>query len=131
MTGLIALIVGASGGASLGLLYRRRVLGGLLREIAAMQHSVARAAMDAPLAEWCRHMSVTVVAHSGAVFSSTFAELQASEAPLLRQWSIPVSVTIWSDLDHDFADHVPEPDRSGPDGEPGLPLGHGGDCTHG
>lgn len=107
MTALIALIVGASVGASGGLLYRRRVLGGLLREIAVMQREVAQAAMDAPLAEWCRHMSVTVVAHNGAVFTSTFAELQASQAPLCRQWSIPVSVTIESDLD-DAASVLPE-----------------------
>lgn len=52
---------------------------------------------DAPLAEWCRHMSLTVVTVSGAVFSTTFAELQASEAPTFRNWNVPVQVTVWSD----------------------------------
>jgi hypothetical protein len=53
---------------------------------------------DAPLAEWCRHMSLTVITVTGAVFSTTFAELQASEAPTFRQWNVPTQVVVWSDL---------------------------------
>jgi len=53
---------------------------------------------DAPLAEWCRHMSLTVITHTGTVFSTTFAELQASEAPTFRNWNVPMQITVWSDL---------------------------------
>lgn len=52
---------------------------------------------DAVLAEWCRHMSLTVITVTGAVFSTTLGELQASEAPTFRTWNVPTSVTIWSD----------------------------------
>lgn len=52
---------------------------------------------DAVLADWCRHMSLTVVTVSGAVFSTTFAELQSSEAPMFRNWNVPTQVTVWSD----------------------------------
>lgn len=53
---------------------------------------------DGALAEWARHMSLTVITVTGAVFSTTFAELQASEAPTFRQWNVPTNVTVWSDL---------------------------------
>jgi len=52
---------------------------------------------DAPLAEWARHMSLTVVTHTGTVFSSTFPELAASDVPDFRNWNVPVQVTVWSD----------------------------------
>lgn len=52
---------------------------------------------DAPLADWCRHMSLTVITASGTVFSTTFAELQASEVPIFRNWNAPKQVTVWSD----------------------------------
>jgi len=57
-----------------------------------------QSAEDAPLAEWCRHMSLTIVTVSGSVFSTTLAELQSSEAPTFRQWNVPTQVTLWSDL---------------------------------
>lgn len=53
---------------------------------------------DAALAEWCRHMSLTVITVSGSVFTITFEELQASAEPEFRNWHVPVQVTVWSDL---------------------------------
>lgn len=58
--------------------------------------------LDAPLAEWCRHMSLTVVTVTGSVYSTTFAELQASEVPNIRNWNVPIQVTVWSDLEDDL-----------------------------
>lgn len=64
---------------------------------------------DAPLAEWARHMSLTVVTHTGTVFSTTFAELAASDVPEFRNWNVPVQVTVWSDLaDEELREVVPE-----------------------
>jgi hypothetical protein len=75
-------------------LYRRR----LRRATDRMVEATARAGADAPLAEWCRHMNLTVITHTGTVFATTFAELQASEAPTFRNWNVPVQATVWSDL---------------------------------
>jgi hypothetical protein len=52
---------------------------------------------DTILAEWCRHMSLTVLTVSGAVFSTTFGELAASDDPSFRTWNVPLQVTVWSD----------------------------------
>lgn len=59
--------------------------------------------LDAPLAEWCRHMTLTVWTHTGSVFQQTFAELAASDVPEFRNWNVPIQVSIWSDtVDDDF-----------------------------
>lgn len=63
---------------------------------------------DAALAEWCRHMSLTVVTVTGSVFSTTFAELQASEVSEFRNWNVPLQVTVWSTLaEPELLDEVP------------------------
>jgi len=79
--------------AYLWMRHQRRKLQAATREMRAQLDG-----QDAALAEWCRHMSLTVITVTGAVFSTTFAELQASEAPTFRQWNVPTSVTVWSDL---------------------------------
>lgn len=79
------------------------------RYITARRRLLRTLAEDAALAEWCRHMSLTVVTHTGTVFSTTLPELQASEAPLFRSWNVPVQVTMWSDLlDDDLIADVPQ-----------------------
>lgn len=68
-----------------------------------LRAAIAQAGADAPLADWCRHMSLTVWTHTGSVFQTTFAELQASEHAAFRNWNVPIQVSIWSDqVDDDF-----------------------------
>ena len=52
---------------------------------------------DAALADWTRHMAVTVVTHTGSIWSMTLPELHASEHGDFRSWEKPLSVSIWSD----------------------------------
>lgn len=74
-----------------------------------MREKLQEHRQDAPLAEWARHMSLTVVTVTGAVFSTTFAELQASDVPEFRNWNVPQQVTVWSDLaDEELKEVVPE-----------------------
>lgn len=68
---------------------------------------LGRACEDAPLAQWCRHMSLTVVTHTGTVFSTSLAELAVSDAPEFRSWNVPIQVCLWSDLDDYAASVVP------------------------
>lgn len=85
--------------------YRRKLLAALNDNA----HIATRGGTDAGLAEWCRHMSLTVVTHTGVVFSTTFAELHASPASTFRNWNVPVQVTVWSDLDDEAIRQVPQP----------------------
>lgn len=110
MSGLIALVVGASLGTTVTLAYRRRTLGRLLRKVAVMSSTLEVITKDAVLADWCRHMQLTVVTVSGKVFSSSLADLQASEVPDYRNWNVPVQVVLWSVLDEHAAKIAPKPD---------------------
>ncbi len=111
MTGLIALLVGASVGASVALAYRRRTLGRLIRQVAGFRDTLDQAAVDAALADWCRHMNLTVIGVSGAEFTTSLAQLHESEAPTMRSWNVPISVTVWSDRESDLI--VPGRDGGG------------------
>ena len=74
----------------------------LRRATMQLHHPLDQMVKDADTAEWCRHMSLTVITVSGAVFSTTFAELQASEVPMFRNWHVPTQVTVWSDQAEDI-----------------------------
>ena len=71
------------------------------RRTRTMAHLLAGTDQDRALADWCRHMSLTVVTHTGSVYSTTLAELNASEASDFRNWNVPIQITLWSDLDDD------------------------------
>jgi len=75
---------------------------------ADLQQKSAQASVDAPLADWCRHMNLTVTAHTGTMFSVTFAELQGSQHPVFRIWNVPKQIIVWSDrADAELLEAVP------------------------
>lgn len=88
-------------GSTAGIIYlqvKRTKLGELTR---SMTRQLEQARKDGPLADWARHMSVTVITNTGSSFSTTFAELHTSEARNFRLWNGPLQVSIWHDQDHD------------------------------
>jgi len=70
-----------------------------------LTRTAAQGALDAPLADWCRHTHLTVVTHTGTDFTVRLAELQADEQvtgrSAFRTWNVPVSITVWSDTDEE------------------------------
>ena len=93
MTGIWMLASLVCAGASCGFYVKAR------RAARVMMKSVQEGAQDAPLAAWCRHMHLTVITVTGTEFTTSLAELQAGEVSTARTWNVPVSVTLWSDLD--------------------------------
>lgn len=74
---------------------------------------------DVELLEWCRHMSLTVITHTGATFSTTLPELARSEAPTFRSWNVPVQVIVWSVLDEEaYASVITTPVTDDVHGQP-------------
>lgn len=67
----------------------------------------APGAEDLALADWCRHMHITVITVTGTEFSMNLAAMRNSDASDFRSWNVPVSVTLWSDR-YDPADIIPE-----------------------
>lgn len=57
---------------------------------------IVQAAVDGPLAQWCRTTNLTVITVTGTEFTIPLAELQQSANPF-RSWNVPVSVALWSD----------------------------------
>lgn len=101
MISVIWLLCAASVGAIAGMVWS-----GLHRGPGA--HRISPAPAGDSFAEWCRHISLTVVTHTGAVFSTTLPELAASEASTFRNWNVPIQVTLWSDLDDEAVCQVPK-----------------------
>lgn len=106
MTGLWWILASTLSGATASMVWlygRAHMLDGRTR---ALAHLLAGAGDDAELANWCRHMSLTVVTHTGTVYSTTLEELSASDVPGWRCWNRPMQITVWSDLDENARPEV-------------------------
>ena len=80
------------------------VLAALMWRRATLDRTALRQSIeDAALADWTRHMAVTVVTHTGGIWSMTLPELQADPHGDFRSWEKPLSVSLWSDRWSDLA----------------------------